>query len=284
MEQSPHRPDASLDFLTQLSVQDQHSLNCIGTRRIVAKNDFIFKAGQYDLNVYVMLSGRVKLYGSSVEGRDVLLWFSIAGEIFGLAEFMQEKPRQIYARAAERCEVLYIAQAPFKEWLASRPEVAFCLMKIMALRMRELGQRFLSLANGNIQMEIAQLLIRLGKTYGRLAGLQIHMDIPLTAQDIADMVGSSRQGVSTCLAQMKRDGMIDVAKHFLIIKKQEDMHKIATGQGKDLTLERRTKQRAWHAVQPATESLQRHEHHRPSATAQYPEGEIVQIRIKPRPY
>lgn len=284
MEQMQKRVNAPLDFLAQLQHADKEDLYRLGKTRTYAKNDFLFKAGESDMNVYVLKRGRVKLFGSSAEGRDVLLWFSLAGEIFGMAESLQEQPRLIYARAAEESEVLCVAHTQFKEWFSTRPAVACCLMKIMALRMRELGQRFLSLANGNIQMEIAQLLIRLGKTYGRLAGLQIHMDIPLTAQDIADMVGSSRQGVSTCLAQMKRDGMIDVAKHFLIIKKQEDMHKIATGQGKDLTLERRTKQRAWHAVQPATESLQRHEHHRPSATAQYPEGEIVQIRIKPRPY
>jgi len=212
-------------------------------------HEFIFKAGENDLNVYVLNRGRVKLFGSSTEGRDVLLWFSIAGEIFGIAECLQEKPRQIYARAAEPCEVLCIANTQFKEWLATRPEIAFRLMKIMAVRMRELGQRFLSLANGNIQMEIAQLLIRLGASYGRLAGHHIHMGIPLTEQDIADMVGSSRQGVSTCLAKMKREGTIDIVKHFLIIKKLENLHQIAQGTGLSVAVERRVSRRGWQGAQ-----------------------------------
>lgn len=229
MQQIKQRSNASLDFLAQLQDSEKDRLYQIGKNRSVAKNDFIFKTGQHDLNIYILSSGRVKLYGSSLQGRDILLWFSRAGEIFGLAECLQEKHRQIFARAAEPCEVLCIAQAQFKEFLSTYPEVPLLLMRIMALRMREVVQRFLSLANGNIQIEVAQLLMRLSETNGKLAGLDIHMDIPLTEQDIADMVGSSRQGVSTCLAKLKREGVIDIAKHFLVIKKQEYLHQIAIG-------------------------------------------------------
>lgn len=249
MEQLQQRSDASLDFLAQLQDTEKEYLQRIGKARVFAKNDFIFKAGESDSNVYVLVRGRVKLYGSSTEGRDVLLWFSIAGEIFGMAECLQEKPRQVYARAAEPSEVLCIAHAQFKEWLDDQPQISLRLMKIMGARMRELGQRFLSLANGNIQMEIAQLLIRLGASYGRLAGHHVHMGIPLTEQDIADMVGSSRQGVSTCLAKMKRDGTIDMVKHFLIIKKQEVLQQIANGPYVNISVERRASRRSYQGTQ-----------------------------------
>ena len=245
MEQLQKRLDAPLDFLSPLQDPDKNELYRIAKIRTFAKNDFIFKAGENDLNVYVLKCGRAKLFGSSAQGRDVLLWFTRPGEIFGLAECLQERPRLIYARAAEGCEVLSIAHTQFKEWLSVRPEAAYCLMKIMAVRMRELGQRFLSLANGNIQMEIAQLLVRLGATYGELAGQYIHVGIPLTVQDIADMVGTSRQGVSTCLAEMKRQGIIDSERHFLIIKKLENLHQIANGQSETVMVERRLSKRDW---------------------------------------
>ena len=249
MQQALHRPITPLDLLAQLQESENHGLERIGKKRIFAKNDFIFKAGQSDLNVYILNRGRVKIFGSSKAGRDVLLWFCIAGEVFGLAECLEEKPRLIYARAAEPCEILCVAQTQFFEYVASQPQIAFCLMKILAVRMRELGQRFLSLANGNIQMEIAQLLIRLGATHGRLAGPHIRMGIPLTEQDIADMVGSSRQGVSTCLAKMKRAGIIDISKHILTVKKQEELHQIAKGSEGIIALEDRPPQCAWRSAQ-----------------------------------
>ena len=230
MEQLQKEVDASRDFLGHLEEADKNELYRIGKRRAFAKNDFIFKAGEEDLNVWVVIRGRVKLFGSSAQGRDVLLWFTLAGEIFGLAECLQEGPRQIHARAAEECEALSIAYTEFKEWLSLRPDVAYYLMKIMAMRMRELGQRFLSLANGSVQMEIAQLLLRLSASYGKLAGQHIHVSIPLTVQDIADMAGASRQGVSTCLAEMKRQGIIDSVRHFMIIKKLDYLQQIANGQ------------------------------------------------------
>ena len=245
MEQMQKRVNAPLDFLAQLQHADKEDLYRLGKTRTYAKNDFLFKAGESDMNVYVLKRGRVKLFGSSAEGRDVLLWFSLAGEIFGMAESLQEQPRLIYARAAEESEVLCVAHTQFKEWFSTRPAVACCLMKIMALRMRELGQRFLSLANGNIQMEIAQLLIRLGTNYGKLAGQHIHVGIPLTEQDIADMVGTSRQGVSTCLAEMKRQGIVDSARHFLVIKNLANLHQIANGHSEAVMVERRVTKRAW---------------------------------------
>ena len=245
MEQLQKRVCAPLDFLEQLQEADKNELHSLGKIRTFDKNDFIFKENGNDFNVYVLKSGRVKIFVSSAEGRDVVLWFAVAGEIFGLAESFQEKPRMIYARAAESCEVLCIAHTQFKEWLATHPEGAFSLMKIMALRMRELGQRFLSLASGNIQSEIAQLLVRLGASHGRFAGQHIHMGIPLTEQDIADMVGTTRQGVSTCLAQMKRQGIVHFERHFLIIKQPEGLQQIAKGLRNMPAIERRTNKRAW---------------------------------------
>ncbi len=250
MEQLKKRAEAPLDFLAQLQAPDKNELYRIGKIRTFAKNDFLFKAGENDLNVYVLKCGRAKLFGSSAQGRDVLLWFTRAGEIFGLAECLQERPRLIFARAAEACEVLSIAHTQFKGWLSVRPEAAYCLMKIMAIRMRELGQRFLSLANGNIQMEIAQLLVRLGATYGTLAGQYIHVGIPLTEQDIADMVGTSRQGVSTCLAEMKRQGIVESERHFLIIKNWENLHQIANGQNEAMAVDRRINKRDWPDLKP----------------------------------
>jgi CRP/FNR family transcriptional regulator len=251
MELLQQQSDVPLNFSAQLEDSEKDQLQRIGTKRVVAKNNFVFKAGQTDLNVYILNHGRVKLYGSSPEGRDVLLWFSVPGEIFGLSECLQLGPRQVYARAAEPCEILCITHAQFKSWLMTRPEVSVLLMRIMALRMRELGQRFLSLANGNIQREIAQLLLRLGTTYGELAGYDVHIGIPLTEQDIADMVGSSRQGVSACLAKMKRLGTIDIVKRYLIIKKHGDLQTIAGAVSGGLAVERRANRRPWQNTQRA---------------------------------
>ena len=229
MEQRQKSVEVPGNFLSQLLDSNRNELYRIGKIRTFAKNDFLFKAGEEDLNIWILTSGRVKLFGSSAQGRDVLLWFTLAGDIFGLAECLQEQPRLIYARAAETSEALCVPHTQFKAWLSTHPEIAYCLMQIMAARMRELGHRFLSLANGNIRMEVAQLLVRLGASYGNLVGQHIHVGIPLTVQDIADMAGASRQGVSTCLAEMKRQGIVDCVHHYMIIKKVEKLHQIADG-------------------------------------------------------
>ena len=245
MQQHKKNVNASGDFLCQVQDLDKNELYRIGKMRTFAKNEFLFKAGENDMNVWILTSGRIKLFASSTQGRDVLLWYILAGDIFGLAECLQEQPRSIYARAAVASEVLSVPHTLFKNWLSLRPDIAYCLMKIMAVRMRELGRRFLSVANGNIQMEIAQLLIRLGSSYGTLVGQYVHVGIPLTVQDIADMAGANRPSVSTCLTEMKRQGIIDIIKRSLIIKNPENLQQIAQGAAPIIMLGRRTKRQTW---------------------------------------
>lgn len=239
-----HTPiGAHINFLTQLTAIDKNELNRIGKTRSYAKNDFIFTAGEIDVNICVLLRGRVKIFSSSAEGRDSLLWFSLEGEIFCLAECLQNKPRLISAQAIVPCDVLFIERSKFATWLISRPETAISLLKIMAQRILDIGQRFLSLANGNVQREIAQLLIHLGNTHGVLTGNHIQIGIPLTEQDIADMVGARRQGVSTYLAEMKRQDIIEIIRHFVVIKRAALLRQIADGTYSITVVERRAVKR-----------------------------------------
>ena len=131
-----------LDFLSQLTRQDKNELYLIGRKRIFEKNDYIFKAGDSDSNVWILTRGRVKVYKSSAKGRHILLWFALSGDIFGMAECMQGRTRMVYARAAEATEGISIQHDQFKKWVSAHPEIAYIIMKLVTIRMREIGQRF----------------------------------------------------------------------------------------------------------------------------------------------
>ena len=221
------KSDANINFLAQLTASDKNELYLIGYKKSFAKNEFIFKAGDTDSNIWILTRGRVKIFMCSVQGRDILLWFALAGSIFGLAASAPEQSRIASALTSEEADAICISLIKFKEWVSVRPKVSYLLTEIVSARMNEIGQRFLSLANGNIQLVIAQLLLRLGSNYGKQIGTELHIDIPLTVQDIADMAGSSRQGVSSCLANMKRYGIIDIVHHFFILKRLNKLKRLA---------------------------------------------------------
>lgn len=221
------KSDAFINFLAQLTASDKNELCRIGYKKTFAKNEFIFKTGDKDSNIWLLTRGRVKIFMSSAQGRDILLWFALAGSIFGLGA-SAEQTRIANALTSEEVDAICIPLTKFKEWVSIRPEISYLLTKIVSARMYEIGQRFLSLANGNIQLEIAQLLLRLGSSYGKQVGTELHIDVPLTVQDIADMAGSSRQGVSSCLANMKRHGIIDISHHFFILKRLDKLKRLAT--------------------------------------------------------
>jgi len=227
MIKKPNELNSHLDFLSQLSDEDKSELLRIGYKKSFLKNDFIFRTGDFDANIWILIQGRIKIFKSSVQGRDLLLWFTTPGDIFGIAECMHERTRMVNARAAESSELICVPHAKFKDWVIARPKIAYMLIQIVSGRLREISNRFLSLANGNIQLEITQLLISLGIRYGTQVGSEIHFGIPFTEQDIADMAGTSRQGVSTLLADLKRQEIIECEHHLIVIKKLDQLEDMA---------------------------------------------------------
>lgn len=191
----------------------------LGTERSLIKRQPVFKAGDLETTIHILRRGRVKIVQSSPLGREVLLWFCLPGEVFGVSESLQEKARSVTAVTVESSYIVTIERSRFSAWLNDHPAHSLNLLGIMATRLRELSQRFLSLASGNVEVQVAKLLIDLSACYGTRVDRSILVNIPLTHQDIADMIGASRQCVSATMSNLKRSGVLSTKRRFLCIAK-----------------------------------------------------------------
>lgn len=212
---------APSDFLNQLAPGDHDALLQLAERKRFSKGDFVFCAGDPGKNVYFLLGGRVKIYELSPLGREVILWFCFPGEIFGLAEVARGGGRVVYAQACEDSEVLAVSQKQFRAFLKAHPDVAFLSMQVLASRLRVLGEVLANLVSDDVNTRVAKLILRLGARYGKRVGKEIHLDIPLTHQEIADMVGTTRQTVTAVLGQLKRQGVLSIDSHRIQIESEE---------------------------------------------------------------
>ena len=217
----------ALNFLANIDEPARKALIAKGITSTYKKKQYIFSAGDDDHRVYILRRGRVKLVQASPMGREVLLWFCVPGELFGVTECLHSSPRPVSAVSLDTSDVLSLDCAWFRQWLEENPKHATHLVSIMATRLREIGHRFLNLATGNVTSQVAKLLVEMANCYGTQMNHGVLLNIPLSHQDIADMIGVSRQRVSATISQLKQAKLLSIRKHFLCLEKLAELGRLA---------------------------------------------------------
>ncbi len=215
------RLSGQTDFLARLTSADAQDLDRAGQRKLFAKHEFIFKAGNPGRHVYFLQQGRVKICQPATEGKDVILWFCFAGDMFGMAEVAQGGGRVVHAQACEASEVLVLSQTELTEYLKTHSAAALLIMQVLAGRLRALGDVIVNLINDDAQTRIIKLILRLATRYGVRVDQDIHLNIQLTHQEIADMVGTTRQTVTSVLSLLQRQGLVRLENRRIRIDSME---------------------------------------------------------------
>jgi len=221
---------APLDFLTKLSAKHRADLNSIARPVSFAKNETVFGAGAMGRDVYILVEGRVKIYQLSDVGRKLILWFCFPGELFGLAETTHVRPREVHAQACTRSRVLVVDEKVFKGFLAARPDVAMLTIDLLASRLRVVCEMLLNVSSDDVLTRLIKLITRLNGIYGKQLARESYLDIHLTHQEIADMIGASRQTVTTTLGDLRRQGVLRIEGHYIHIPDPERLEAITAKQ------------------------------------------------------
>lgn len=195
-------------FLAHLSEAERARLLEVALTHELRRNQVVFCAGDVPDYVYIVQSGRIRIYHLSSTGRVVSLWFCVAEDIFGLTELYHGGSRQVCAQACERSRVLRIARADFSHFLETSPGAALAALDVVSMRLRGLGRVIEGLVECDVTERLMQLIQRLCLEYGRLNGDRICIDLRLTHQDFADMIGATRQTVTSTLGELRRRGVL----------------------------------------------------------------------------
>ena len=215
---SPSWFASPFDFISHLPGPDRDELLALGRMHSIQKNIEVFHAGSPGEHVYLLKDGRVKIFHHSAGGREVIQWFCFPGEMFGVAEVSRIGPRGVCALACTDSSVVAVDHRAFRAFLRRRPDTAMLVIDVLASRLRVLGDMLVDLSADDVNSRLMKLLARLGVRYGKKRGARFVLDIPLTHQEIADMIGTSRQTVTTALGRLKREGVLRIEKHCIHIE------------------------------------------------------------------
>lgn len=196
--------------MLQLSDSEMDYLNKIGSVINYPKGQIIFSAGQKTNEVYFIKRGLVKIYRTTADGRQVSVALRYPGDFIGLAEVLSDhKERDYSAEAMVNVSILIIWQDAFRKMLMEIPEFSAKIMKLMSDRLREAQKTIYDFIMNPIQGRLAIFLLNMAERAG-VEGEDgiIHVRLRVTQEELACVIGSARQTVSSLLNLLKEDGSI----------------------------------------------------------------------------
>lgn len=197
-----------INLFTEMTIEEMSELASKTRMESVSKKTPIFFPGDPSQQVYLLKEGRVKISRISEEGREVTIALLAPGEIFGELEVLGDAPRDTLAEALDDSKICVVAKEHFLDMMRQKPALSYRLTKLIGFRMRKIESRVEDLVFKDVPARLAHLLLDLAKDYGQETPNGIFLQIKLTHQEIANLIGSIRETVSVILGDFKRDGWI----------------------------------------------------------------------------
>jgi CRP/FNR family cyclic AMP-dependent transcriptional regulator len=190
------------------------SLTMVVTRKSAPRSTTIMAGGDPTDSLYIVLSGRLKVMMSDSEGKEVILTILGAGEFFGEMGLIDDEPRSATVITIEPCELLSIAKRDFKKALAENFEMTMAVMRSLVKRLREADRKIGSLALLDVYGRVARLLLDMSEN---VDGEKV-VTKRLPKQDIAKMIGASREMVSRVMKDLQTGGYIEMRGSTIVLR------------------------------------------------------------------
>ena len=194
----------NVPLFSGLDESELQRLSQVAVRRRAGRNEQVVRAGEDAESLIVLLTGRAKVTNFDEEGREIILAWLGPGEFFGEMGLIDGSPRSASVVAVEPCELLTIGKSEFQRCMQENFQVAQKLMQILVRRLREADRNIESLALLDVYGRVARLLLDLSEEEDgkRLVRQKI------SKQDMARMIGASREMVSKVMRDLEVGGYI----------------------------------------------------------------------------
>ena len=181
------------------------------------RGDVLFHEGDSGDRLYVVLDGKVKLGRSSADGRENLLAIMGPGQMFGELSLFDPGPRSATVTAVTDATFASLSHEDLLRWLDGRPQVARGLLSQLAARLRKSNDVVADLVFSDVPGRVAKALLDLADRFGRGADDGIHVHHDLTQEELAQLVGASRETVNKALADFASRGWVRLEPRSVVI-------------------------------------------------------------------
>ena len=203
----------SIPLFKDLSDKDLALINDLAIDKHVTKGNVVLTEGEVGDSLYAIVSGRVKVFIGDEDGREIILKILGPGDFFGEMSLIDKQPRSASVSTLENSAFKVLSHSAFEKSVEMAPGIATLVMRALAKRLRDADRKISTLALMDVYGRVANTLLELAiTTNGKLV-----VGERLSQQDIANMVGASREMVNRILKDLSDRGYISVESKTITI-------------------------------------------------------------------
>jgi CRP/FNR family transcriptional regulator len=212
---------AQVPLFTALDEESATALRGALARRSVRRGDVLFAEGDQGDRLFVVVEGKVKIGRQSADGRENMLAVLGPGEMFGELSLFDPGARAATATALTDAVLVELSHDALRPWLTRHPQVALLLLRALAQRMRRTNEAMADLVFSDVPGRVAKQLIDLAERFGEERADGLHVTHDLTQEELAQLVGASRETVNKALADFAGRGWLRIEARAVVILDHE---------------------------------------------------------------
>ncbi len=206
-----------------LSDAEFKSLEHVFVIRTYRRNQVVFLEEETGKYMYIVLSGKVKVTKATPGGKENLLAIHQAGDFFGEMALLDGKSSPATVSAMEDCRIVSIAAHDFYGMLMRNEKVIQQIIQVLCARLRQAWAQLQKLSYGTAEARIGAGLMQLARRHGVKDSRGTIINLRITHQELAEMVGTARETVTRTLADLRDKGIIQVEYRRIVILKEGEL-------------------------------------------------------------
>ncbi len=199
-----------VDIFAGLKDKDLKKINQLAIEKSVRRGEYVFLRGTFGKVLYVLISGLIKIEQPTERGKVKTLALLGPGECFGEMAIITNLPRSASAIALEDSQLLMLKREAFVTHLQNHPEISLRIIEVLCQRLTEANEQIKSLTFDSVAARLANNLVSIAEKFGETDGDSWRIRIRLTHQELADLVGSTREIVTRTLKLFIDEGSVEV--------------------------------------------------------------------------
>ncbi len=205
------------DLFERLTPEQAEHLEGRAVMRRFVRGEIVYVPSDLARSVLVLASGRVKIKGITLDGKEIIYAFIEPGELFGELALVDETPRDEFAEALETSEILAIARDDLFALMAARPDFSLGITKLLGLRRKRIETRLRNIMFRSNRQRVLGVLLELLDSYGERLGPIWQIRLRLSHQELASLIGATRETVTIVLGQLQLEGLIRVKRRCITV-------------------------------------------------------------------
>lgn len=187
-------------------------------REHFTRGDVVFDEGDQGDKLYAVIEGKIKIARTAADGRESLQTVVGPGEMFGELSLFDPRPRTAGAVAITDSVLASLAHDALRPWITQHSDVAVQLLQALVQRLRRTNDVMADLVFSDVPSRVAKTLLNLAERFGQSSSEGIHVAHDLTQEELAQLVGASRETVNKALADFSGRGWIRIESRAVVIK------------------------------------------------------------------